>query len=125
MNCSWSSKNGIKSTKSGADRLIDIAPSLLALLRELKAQAEDQHWVLPRNDRWDRGQQAKDLRMFLQVVGLPQIRFHDLRATWATLLLAQGVQPFKVMAMGGRNDMETMILYKEGGIEHQRCYEGF
>ncbi len=118
VSCSWSSKNGIKSTKSGDDRLIDIAPALLPLLKELKLQSEDQQWVLPRNDRWDRGQQAKDLRMFLQVIGLPQIRFHDLRATWATILLSKGLQPSKVMAMGGWKDMETMMIYmRKSGID--------
>ncbi|MBL6990117.1 MAG: hypothetical protein ISR65_10080 [Bacteriovoracaceae bacterium] len=29
------------------------------------------------------------------------MRPHDLRATWATLMLSKGIPPIKVMAMGG------------------------
>ena len=49
--------------------------------------------------------------MFLQGLGLPQIRVHDLRATWATLLLSKGVAPIKVMKCGGWKDIKTMQYY--------------
>lgn len=117
VNQSWNNKSGFKSTKSGDDRIIEIAKPLLSLLRELKVQSIDNSFVLPRNDRWDRGQQARDLRLFLKTLGLPEIRFHDLRASWATLLLAKGVEPSKVMTMGGWKDMETMMIYmRKAGI---------
>lgn len=51
-------------------------------------------------------------------LGLPEIRFHDLRASWATMLLAKGVAPSKVMAMGGWKDMDTMLIYmRKAGID--------
>ncbi len=51
-------------------------------------------------------------------IGLPAIRFHDLRATWATILLANGIEPIKVMKMGGWKDMETMMIYvRMAGID--------
>ena len=57
------------------------------------------------------------MRMFLIGLGLPIVRFHDLRATWATLMLSKGVEPAKVMIMGGWNDLKTMMIYmRKAGI---------
>lgn len=57
------------------------------------------------------------LRMFLLGLGLPAIRFHDLRATWATLLLSKGVEPIKVMFMGGWSDLKTLQIYiRKAGV---------
>ncbi|MNT89825.1 Phage integrase family protein [compost metagenome] len=69
-------------------------------------------------NRWDRGEQAYDLRLFLKAIGLHEIRFHDLRASWATLLLSKGVPPSQVMAQGGWADMNTMMIYmRKAGID--------
>lgn len=55
--------------------------------------------------------------MFLIGLGLPVVRFHDLRASWATLMLGKGVEPAKVMIMGGWNDLKTMMVYmRKAGI---------
>ncbi len=118
VNASWNNKNGFKDTKSGNDRIIEIADALIPLLRDLQASDPTSPWVLPRMERWDAGRQAHDLRMFLAGMGLPPIRFHDLRATWATLLLGRGVAPIKVMKMGGWKDMETMMIYaRNAGVD--------
>ncbi len=118
VNMSWNAMDGFKSTKSGDDRIIEVAAPLVPLLKELKAQSEGVAFVLPRIDRWDRGQQARDLRLFCQSNELPQVRFHDLRASWATLLLSKGVEPIKVMKMGGWKDLETMMIYaRKAGVD--------
>lgn len=118
VNCSWTSKDGYKSTKSGDDRIVEIPKPLIPLLEDLKKQSVGIEFVLPRLRHWDKGEQAKPLRLFLQSIGLPQIRFHDLRASWATLLLSKGVAPSKVMSMGGWKDMDTMMIYmRKAGID--------
>lgn len=54
----------------------------------------------------------------MRVNELPEIRFHDLRVSWATLLLGKGVAPSKVMSMGGWKDMNTMMIYmRKAGID--------
>ena len=74
--------------------------------------------MLPRIDKWDKGEQARDLRMFLQGIGLPVIRFHDLRATWCTLMLQNGIEPIKVMKMGGWKNISTMERYiRQAGVD--------
>ena len=124
VDTSWNNRDGFKDTKSGDDRIIQIAPRLMEFLRELKLQSPslspspESDFVLPRIAKWDKGEQARELRKFLVGLGLPVIRFHDLRATWATLLLSKGVQPIKVMMMGGWQDLKTMQIYvRKAGVD--------
>ena len=118
VDSSWNKKDGFKCTKSGNDRIVEIAFPLLTMLQELKLRSADSHFVLPRINQWDEGYQAAALRMFLVGLGLPVIRFHDLRASWATIMLSKGIQPAKVMVMGGCNDLKTMMIYmRKAGID--------
>jgi integrase len=114
----WNSKDGLKSTKSGHDRIVPVNENLLVLLKELKLANEGGQYVLPRQGKWDKGEQARELQKFLVLNGLPPVRFHDLRATWATLLLSKGVEPVRVMKMGGWREMKTMMIYtRMAGID--------
>jgi integrase len=118
VDSAWNKEDGFKDTKSGDDRIVEIAPELLVILRDLKIRNTDSSFVLPRIDKWDRGEQARELRMFLQGLGLPRIRFHDLRATWATIMLSMAIAPIKVMAMGGWKDLKTMQFYiRKSGVD--------
>ena len=118
IDCAWNNVDGFKETKSGDDRLIEIALPVLPLLKQLKLQSGDSSFVLSRIDKWDKGEQARELRMFLIGLGLPPVRFHDLRASWATVLLSKGVEPIKVMKMGGWKDMKTMMIYtRKAGVD--------
>lgn len=98
--------------------MVELAPSLIPILEQLKLQTYATGFVLPHHPRWTKGEQARELRMFLMGIGLPQIRFHDLRATWATLMMSKGVEPIKVMIMGGWQDLKTMQIYmRKAGID--------
>lgn len=110
VDTSWNNKDGFKTTKSGDHRIIEIAKDLDPIIAKLKENT-DSVFILPRIDKWDKGDQARELRSFLLGVGLPRIRFHDLRATWATILLNKGVPVIKVMKMGGWRDIKTMQHY--------------
>lgn len=118
VDSSWNNEDGFKDTKSGDDRIVEIAPELLYILKELKLKGSDSNFVLPRIDKWDKGEQARELRMFLMGLGLPKIRFHDLRASWATVMLSKGIAPIKVMSMGGWKDLKTMQFYtRKAGVD--------
>jgi len=115
----WTKENGFKETKSGDDRIVEIAQSLMPLMNKLFQEKSDE-FVLPRIDSWKTGNQSKVLKDFLNEISLPLIRFHDLRASWATIMLSKGVEPIKVMAMGGWKDLKTMQIYiRKSGIHIQ------
>ena len=119
VDTSWNRKDGFKSTKSGDDRMVPInEKELLPFLRELRLKTGATGYVLPRYHRWEKGEQARELRNFLKALGLPEIRFHDLRASWATMLLSKGLPAVQVMSMGGWKDYKTMVIYlRKAGID--------
>lgn len=125
VNLSWQKNGGFKSTKSGDDRWLDIAPDLVGHFRRLRLETGATGFVLPRLPEWEKCEQARCLRMFLMGMGLPAIRFHDLRASWATMLLNRGVEPIKVMTMGGWKDLKTMQIYiRKAGVEVRGAMDG-
>lgn len=112
----WTKENGFKETKSGNDRIIEIAESLIPILRELESRS-DSEFVLPRVEGWTTGRQSYFLKLFLAQNDLPTVRFHDLRASWATIMLQKGIEPIKVMSMGGWKELKTMQIYiRKSGI---------
>jgi integrase len=118
ISCSWDHKHGFKDfTKSKQDRTIEIAPPLIPIIKQLYAEEPESTFLLPRIQEWDEGRQVEVLRTFLMGIGLPPVRFHDLRASWATAMLGMGVEPARVMIMGGWSDLKTMQIYiRKAGV---------
>jgi integrase len=111
--------NEIKCTKAGYWRNIPLSPELRNLFIQLKGKAES-HYVLPRFREWDRGEQCKALKMFLFGIGLPKIKFHALRACFATQLLAKGTPAAIVMKICGWRDLKTMEFYvRVAGVDEK------
>jgi len=68
--------------------------------------------VLPLFPEWKNGLGGNVLRMFLREIGIHKdVVFHTLRACFATHLLSTGVEPFKVMRMGGWSYLKTFQIY--------------
>ncbi len=72
---------------------------------------ESENLVLPRLQQWRDGEQAKILRGFCSQIGITSVKFHDLRATFITNLLAQGASLPKVMAIVGHSRISTTDVY--------------
>ncbi len=88
----------------------------MPIIKELYENKEGV-FVLPRIKDWETGTQAQPLKEFLKELNLPLIRFHDLRASWATIMLSKGFEPIKVMFMGDWKDLKTMQIYiRKSGI---------
>ncbi len=125
VNKQWTSKDGLHELKTGDWRVVPISKDLKSLLMELKTnQTSDSlqsslpmngknsgEFVLPRLMEWTHGDQAKVLREFCTSIGISSIKFHDLRATFITNMLSQGVPLVKVMAIVGHKKMETTDIY--------------
>ena len=101
----------VKSTKAGYWRTVPISDELLALLKELKVKANDRSQVLPRSSDWNSGDQASILKTFCVGIGIRPIKFHALRACFATQLLAHDVAPAQVMKICGWKELKTMQYY--------------
>ncbi len=112
-------------TKSGYWRSVPISGELYWLLTELKARTGNQVQVLPRFWQWDKGEQARVLRTFCLGAGLKSIKFHTLRACFATQLISDGIAPTRVMKVGGWKDIKTMQRYiRMAGIDEAGATEG-
>ena len=110
----------VKTTKSGQWRTVPISDELYALLLELKATAKDNPSVLPRHWKWDGGYQAEVLRAFCRGIGIRPVRFHALRACFATQLLSHDVAPARVMKICGWQELKTMQFYTRlAGIDER------
>ena len=114
----------IKSTKNGCWRQVPISEELEAVLKEQRRETGDAEHVFPRFWQWERGLQAKILRSFCYISGLPSVRFHTLRACFATQMLRGGVDPARVMKICGWKELKTMQHYvRLAGIEIQGATE--
>lgn len=108
-----------KSTKAGYWRNVPMSPELKKLFISLKASAQDR-FILPRSADWNKGDQSRILKRFLVSIGLPQIKFHALRACFATQLLAKGTPPAIVMKVCGWRDLKTMEFYvRVAGVDEK------
>lgn len=111
-----------KSTKAGYWRTVPVSSELNSLLENM---ARTEEFVLPRLELWMQGQQAKVLKEFCLLIGITAIKFHTLRACFATQLISDGVEPIKVMKVCGWMDLKTMGRYlRLSGVEEKGITEG-
>lgn len=107
----WTRKNGEGPTKTAKSRVIPISKECRKFLDRLKLNSVGRDQVLPRLWEWDQGLQAEVLRHFCSEIGITQIKFHDLRATFITQMLNNGVPLAKVMAIVGHSSLKTTQGY--------------
>ena len=142
----WTAKDGLHPTKSNSNRVVPICPQLKKILLEVKNNGPYEErfllgkktlkkyplgdsrrlgpkftdLVLPRSSDWRHGEQAKFLKSFCQSVGITPVKFHDLRATVITNMLAKGVPLAKVMAIAGHTDISVTNEYlRLAGVDIQ------
>ncbi len=127
VNKQWTNKDGIAPPKNREDRIVPINDDLRRLLMEFRANNESysqelwdsrskktvaiDDFILPRLKEWEHGEQAQVLRNFCQALGISEIRFHDLRATFITNMLSQGASLVQVMSIVGHRKMSTTDEY--------------
>ena len=126
----WNSReNAIGPLKGRYWRNVPVSGGLYSLLQDLLKQdfGGDQYgsYLLPRFTVWDNGEQAEVLRTFCREIAIPSVRFHTLRACFATHLISQGVPSITVMKICGWKDLKTMERYiRLAGIDERGATEG-
>lgn len=121
----WTNKNGFGPTKTQRSRVVPISNALLKFLKELKIKAGNQsEFVLPQMPEWENGEQARITREFCAAIGITPVKFHDLRATFITNLLARGESLARVMAIVGHSQIKTTNGYlRKAGVDVQGATE--
>ena len=120
VNKQWTNKAGFIPTKTRRHRIVAVSDDLLTYLREYKLQRGKSEWVLPRLVEWNNGDQAEVLREFCEAIGITSVKFHDLRATFITNLLARGESLARVMAIVGHTQLKTTNVYlRKAGVDIQ------
>jgi integrase len=114
-------------------RRIDLTPSLALFLRQYRAQRESERLILgkplteddlvfmgPHGTPVDPGTLQDHHSKIVKSAGLPGTRFHDLRHTFASLMLLAGVHPKVVSEMLGHSSVAfTLDTYSHviGGLQ--------
>lgn len=111
INKSWTRWNGEGPTKSSKNRVCPMSKESRRFLQELKIQTGKADHVLPRLWEWEHGCQAQVLRDFCVGIGITPVKFHDLRATFITQMLNNGVALAKVMTIVGHSSISTTQCY--------------
>lgn len=117
----WSNKNGIGPTKTQRSRVVPISNEFAKFLGDMRLRqgAETEH-VLPHLPEWENGEQARITREFCASLGITAVKFHDLRATFITNLLARGESLARVMAVVGHSQIKTTNGYlRKAGVDVQ------
>jgi integrase len=107
----WTSKDGFGITKSAKNHVVPISSECRIFLAQLKLKRGNEEFILPHLESWNRGNQAQELRTFCVGIGITSVKFHDLRATFITQLLKQGVSLARVMAIVGHTELKTTQGY--------------
>lgn len=114
-----------KSTKTGYWRTAPIASALKPIIEELMSQDPASPFLFPRFKEWERSEQAMIVRAFCEKIGIRSVRFHTLRACFATHLLAMGVDQATIMAIGGWSNLKTFRIYvRLAGVTEKSKTEG-
>jgi integrase len=117
-------------TKAKYWRIVPVSKELYWFLQELflKDFGSDEFGklLLPPFSEWkNSGNQALVLREFCKEIGVPSVKFHTLRACFATHLLEMGVSGVKVMKICGWKGLKTMERYlRLAGVEVAGVTEG-
>ena len=109
----------VKTTKTGTSRRFRIEPTLLPLLKAMRAEGTSER-VFPPLKLTGR---SEKLRVFLRRakvgraelyasdVSRKPVGWHDLRASCATWLAVRGEEPLKIMQRLGHRNFNTTMLY--------------
>jgi integrase len=110
-------------TKNHKIRRVDMSPQLQAALqrlkevRQLEAMNESREmlpWVFlsPEGHRWDERNLRRAWYALLTDAGIRKVRFHDLRHTFASLLIEQRAHPKYIQEQMGHSGIQvTMDVY--------------
>ena len=115
----------IPRTKSGKVRHVPLSQAAMALLESLRRaspEAQPQDYVFP-NPRTGKpfGQVFNSWNSARRKAGMPRLRLHDLRHSFASFLVNAGRSLYEVQELLGHADIRTISRYAH--LSRERLYE--
>jgi integrase len=117
---SWRSRVSLPMTKTGSSRHIPVLPKVLKTLEDLAVGKEPEALLLTDvNGRpWTHTMLRRRHKQAVRDARLPWFRFHDLRHTFASDLLASGSPLHVVQRLLGHASVKTTEIYAHLAQEH-------
>ena len=111
----------VERTKSGKPRFIDINRTLLELLRRQRVDDPRSEFVFPSN-RTGRAfvEVSKAFKRACKLASITGLRFHDLRHTFASRLIARGADIITVKELLGHSSVRITERYTHSQSEQRR-----
>lgn len=99
------------STKGNRGRRVPIPPDLLGVLRGMRGEPSDLVFTKPDGAQLTGNVLKNPMRRAKLAIGLPDLRFHDLRHSYASQLTAKGTPLQVVQVVLGHSDIKTTAKY--------------
>jgi integrase len=107
----------VEGTKTGKVRVIPMNDLLLETLSKLEKRSK---YVFSKDDGINYGNCRKSFEAAIKRAGIPYIRFHDLRHTFATRLVGNGVNLVIIKELLGHSDIRLTSRYSHALPEFKR-----
>lgn len=105
-------------TKDKEERTVAIPTQAIPILKEHRLAAQSEFVISLSCNRWKAGQQAAVLRDFCREIGIKEVTHHQLRATYITLAIVDGVPLGIVKENVGHAKLSTTDEYfRSSGVQ--------
>lgn len=104
--------------KGGKPLMIPLNRDALKVLEDLRGGHPE--WVFSYRGRPLQPPTTRTWQAICKAADLEGLRFHDLRHTWASWLAQTGVDPQKIMELGGWKGLTMVLRYSHQNIDHLR-----
>lgn len=111
--------------KNKEERTAPLPAFMCPVLKELKLASESEYVIDINCGTWNSGDQARVIREFCREIGIKEVTHHNLRATFITLALLDGVSPLIVRDAAGHSDLSITNEYaRSSGINMRGQTDG-
>jgi integrase len=109
-----------RDTKGGGDRAVPVDRTLGSVLRALPSRLAGGPVFLGRSGRLTRDELRSGFEKGVKKAGLPGLRFHDLRHSYASFLARAGVPLNTIRELLGHRTLEMTLRYSRLSPDHKR-----
>jgi integrase len=104
--------------KDKEERVVPIPEFALSHLQRMKLRSEGKKVITLDDRRWISGHQARVTRDFCREIGIKEVTFHQLRATYITLALVDNIPLGIVKEAVGHSNLTTLNRYfRSSGVD--------